>query len=167
MEVKMKSLLLAKGVLIFCQCYCFGQKWNIMLGMRYVYDSGIVLNIVIPPLVTSCKILIISVNFLAALAARRGWFQTLLLPLSNSNFWGFPLSQVSVVLLSAKNVVNAFFCFVLSPIVAVLLDAKVTYQSSLLTSALLSRYLSTFMQHLYPSCWTTFSNEQFVHLDLL
>ena len=41
------------------------------------------------------------------------------MPLSNSNFWGFPLSQVSVVLPSAKNVVNAFFCFVLSPIVAV------------------------------------------------
>ena len=56
---------------------------------------------------------------LAALAVRKGWFQTLLLPLSNSNFWGFPLSQVSVVLPSAKNVVNAFFCFVLSPIVAV------------------------------------------------
>ena len=34
-------------------------------------------------------------------------------------FLGFPLSQVSVVLPSAKNVVNAFFCFVLSPIVAV------------------------------------------------
>ena len=64
---------------------------------------------------TSCK----SVNFLAALAVRKGWFQTLLLPLSNSNFWGFPLSQVSVVLPSAKNLVNAFFCFVLSPIVAV------------------------------------------------
>ena len=34
-------------------------------------------------------------------------------------FLGFPLSQVSVVLPSAKNMVNAFFCFVLSPIVAV------------------------------------------------
>ena len=34
-------------------------------------------------------------------------------------FLGFPLSQVSVVLPSAKNVVNAFLCFVLSPIVAV------------------------------------------------
>ena len=56
---------------------------------------------------------------LAALAARKGWFQTLLLILSNSNFGGFPLSQVSVVLPSAKNVVNAFFCFVLSPVVAV------------------------------------------------
>ena len=41
------------------------------------------------------------------------------MPLSNSNFWGFPLSQVSMVLPSAKNVVNAFFCFVLSPIVVV------------------------------------------------
>ena len=71
------------------------------------------------PLVTSCKILNITVNFLAALAFRKGWFQTLLLPLSNSNFWGFPLSQVSVVLPSAKNVVNTLFCFVLSPIVAV------------------------------------------------
>ena len=68
---------------------------------------------------TSCKILNISVNFLAALAVRKGWFQTLLFPISNSNFWGFPLPQVSVVLPSAKNVVNAFFCFVLSPIVAV------------------------------------------------
>ena len=68
---------------------------------------------------TSCQILKISVNFLAALAVRKGWFQTLLLPLSNSNFGGFPLSQVSVVLPSAKNVVNAFFFFVLSPIVAV------------------------------------------------
>ena len=91
--------------------------------MRYRYDSGIVLNTVITPLVTSCKILIIMVNFLVTLAARKGWFQTLLLHLSNSNFWGFPrrfpLSQVSVVLLSANNVVNAFFCFVLSPIVAV------------------------------------------------
>ena len=67
---------------------------------------------------TSCKILNINLNFLAALAFRKGWFQTLLLPLSNSH-WGFPLSQVSVVLPSAKNVVNAFFCFVLSPIVAV------------------------------------------------
>ena len=56
---------------------------------------------------------------LAAPAVRKGWFQTLLLPFSNSNFWDFPLSQVSVVLPSAKNVVNAFFCFVLSPIVAV------------------------------------------------
>ena len=68
---------------------------------------------------TSCKILNINLNFLAALAFSKGWFQTLLLPLSNSNFWGFPLSQVSVVLPSAKNVVNAFFCFDLSPIVAV------------------------------------------------
>ena len=68
---------------------------------------------------TSCKILNISVNFLAALALGKGWFQTLLLPLSNSNFWGFLLSQLSVVLPSAKNVVNAFFCFVLSLIVAV------------------------------------------------
>ena len=68
---------------------------------------------------TSCKIINISVNFSAALAVRKGWFQTLLLPLSNSNFWGFPLSQVSAVLPSAKNVVNAFFCFVLSSIVAV------------------------------------------------
>ena len=68
---------------------------------------------------TSCQILKISVNFLAALAVRKGWFQTLLLPLSNPNFGGFPLSQVSVVLPSAKNVVNAFFFFVLSPIVAV------------------------------------------------
>ena len=53
-------------------------------------------------------------------------------------FLGFPTSQVSVALPSAKNVVNAFFCFVLSPIVAVTktnysdryfqnLDAKVTY----------------------------------------
>ena len=57
-------------------------------------------------------------NFLAALAFRKAWFQTLLLPLSNSNFGGFPLSQVSVVLPSAKNEVNAVFCFVLSPIVA-------------------------------------------------
>ena len=32
--------------------------------------SGIVLNKVIPPLVTSCKILIISVDFLAARATR-------------------------------------------------------------------------------------------------
>ena len=56
---------------------------------------------------------------LAALAVRKGWFLTLLLPLSISNCWGFPLSQVSVVLPSAKNMVNAFFCFVLSPIVAV------------------------------------------------
>ena len=86
--------------------------------MRYMYYSGIVLNIVIPPLVTSCKILIISVNFLATLVARKaGWFQTLLLPLSNSNFCGFPLSQVSVVLPSANNLVNAFF--VLNLIVAV------------------------------------------------
>ena len=93
--------------------------------------------------------------------------QTLLLPLSNSNFWGFPLSQVSVVLPSAKNVVNAFVCFVLSPIVAVAktnysdrhfqnLDAKVTYWSSFLTSAFLSRHLSTSIQHLHSSCWTTF-----------
>ena len=58
-------------------------------------------------------------NFLAALAVRKGRFQTLLLPLSNSNFWGFPLSRVSVVWPSAKNVVNAFFFFVLSPVVAV------------------------------------------------
>ena len=68
---------------------------------------------------TSWKILNISVSFLAALAVSKGCFQTLLLSLSNSNFWGFPLSQVSVVLPSAKNVVNAFFCFVLSPIDAV------------------------------------------------
>ena len=118
MEVKMKSLLLAKGVWIFCQCDCFGQKSNLtLIWERYICDSGIVLNKVIPPLVTSCKILNISVDFLAALAVRKGWFQTLLLPLSNFNFWGFPLSRVSVVLPSAKNVVNVFFCFVLSPIV--------------------------------------------------
>ena len=85
----------------------------------YIYDSDIVLNIVIPPLVTSCKILLIIVNFLAALAARKRCDFRLLLHLSNSIFWGFPLSQVSVVLLSANNVVNTFFCFVLSPIVAV------------------------------------------------
>ena len=87
---------------------------------QYIYnDSGIVLNIVIPPLVTSYKILIIIVNFLAALAARKRCDFRLLLHLSNSIFRGFPLSQVSVVLPSAKNMVNAFFCFVLSPIVAV------------------------------------------------
>ena len=40
-----------------------------------------------------------------------GWFQTLLMPLSNSNLWGFPLPQVSVVLPSANNVVNFFFRF--------------------------------------------------------
>ena len=40
------------------------QQWNHLSD-----DSGIVLNIVIPPLVASCKILIISVNFLEALAA--------------------------------------------------------------------------------------------------
>ena len=68
---------------------------------------------------TSFKILIIIVNFLAALAARKSCDFRLLLHLSNSIFWGFPLSQVSVVLPSANNVVNAFFCFVLSPIVAV------------------------------------------------
>ena len=85
----------------------------------YIYDSDIVLNIVIPPLVTSCKILLIIVNFLAALVARKRCDFRLLLHLSNSIFWGFPLSQVSVVLPSANNVVNAFFCFVLSPIVAV------------------------------------------------
>ena len=85
----------------------------------YIYDSGIVLNIVIPPLVTSCKIPIIIVNFLAALAARKRCDFRLLLHLSNSIFGGFPLSQVSVVLPSANNVVNAFFCLVLSPIVAV------------------------------------------------
>ena len=45
----------------------------------------------------------------------RGDFRLrLLLPLSNCNFWGLPLSQVSVVLPSANNVVNAFLCFVLS-----------------------------------------------------
>ena len=38
----------------------------------YTYDSDIVLNIVIPPLVSSCKILVTSVNFLVALAARKG-----------------------------------------------------------------------------------------------
>ena len=81
----------------------------------YIYDSDIVLNIVIPPLVTSCKILLIIVNFLAALAARKRCDFRLLLHLSNSIFWGFPLSQVSVVLPSANNVVNAFFCIVLSP----------------------------------------------------
>ena len=85
----------------------------------YIYDSVIVLNIVIPPLVTSCKIPIIIVNFLAALAARKRCDFRLLLHLSNSIFGGFPLSQVSVVLPSANNVVNAFFCLVLSPIVAV------------------------------------------------
>ena len=119
-------------------------------------------------------------NFLAALAARKRCNFRLLLHLSNSIFKGFPLSQVSVVLPSANNVVNAFFCFVLSPIVAVAktqlfrptlqnLDAKVTYQSSFLhvTSAILSRHLSTSMQHLHSSCWTTFSNEQFIHLHLL
>ena len=68
---------------------------------------------------TSCKILLIIVNFLAAIAARKRCDFRLLLHLSNSIFWGFPLSQVSVVLPSASNVVNAFFCFVLSPIVAV------------------------------------------------
>ena len=68
------------------------------------------------PLVTSCKIMIISVNLSTA---KKGWFQTLLLPLSNSNFWGFPLFQVSVVLPLVNNVVNAFFCFVLNPIAAV------------------------------------------------
>ena len=122
MDVKMKSLLFAKEVWIFCQCNCFGQKSNLTLISEWdmnIYDCGIVLNIFIPPLVTSCKILIINVNFLAALEVRKGWFQTLLLPLWNSNFWDFPLSQVSVVLPSANNVVNAFFCFVLSPIVAV------------------------------------------------
>ena len=86
---------------------------------KYIYDSGIVLNIVIPPLVSSCKILIVIVNFLAALAARKRCDFKLLLHLSNSIFWGFPLSQVSVMLPSANNVVNAFLCFVLSPIVAV------------------------------------------------
>ena len=65
------------------------------------------------------KILNISAYFLAALAVGKGWFQTLLLPLSKSNFWALPLSQESLVLPSAKNVVKAFFCFVLSPIVAV------------------------------------------------
>ena len=85
----------------------------------YIYDSGIVLNIVIPPPVNSCKILIIIVNFLAALAVRKRCDFRLLLHLSNSSFGGFPLSQVSVVLPSANNVVNALFCFVLSPIVAV------------------------------------------------
>ena len=68
---------------------------------------------------TSCKILLIIVNFLAAQAARKRCDFRLLLHLSNSIFWGFSLSQVSVVLPSANNVVNAFFCFVLSPIVAV------------------------------------------------
>ena len=77
------------------------------------------MNIVNHPLVTSCKILIITVNFLAALAARKRCDFRLLLHLSNSIFWGFPLSQVSVVLPSANNVVNAFFCFILSPTVAV------------------------------------------------
>ena len=38
----------------------------------YTYDSKIVLNIVIPPVMTSCKILATSVNFLVALAARKG-----------------------------------------------------------------------------------------------
>ena len=68
---------------------------------------------------TSCKILLIIVNFLAALAARKRCDFRLLLHLLNSIFWGFPLSQVSVVLPSANNVVNAFFCFVLSSIFAV------------------------------------------------
>ncbi len=97
--------------------YIYCSK-RFLLQTIYIYDSGIVLNIVIPPLVTSCKILIIIVNFLAALAARKRYDFRLLLHLSNSIFWGFPLSQVSVVSPSANNVVNAFFCFVLSPIVA-------------------------------------------------
>ena len=41
---------------------------NFFTNNIYIYDSDIVLNIVIPPLVTSCKILLIIVNFLAALA---------------------------------------------------------------------------------------------------
>ena len=88
--------------------------------MIYIHDSDRVLKIVIPPLVTNCKILILIVNFfLAALAARKRCDFRLLLHLSNSIFGGFPLSQVSVVLPSATNVVNASFSFVLSPIVAV------------------------------------------------
>ena len=38
----------------------------------YTYDSKIVLNIVISPVMTSCKILATSVNFLGALVARKG-----------------------------------------------------------------------------------------------
>ena len=42
-EVKMKSLLLAKGVWIFCQCNCFGQKSNLALIWEWdICDSGIV-----------------------------------------------------------------------------------------------------------------------------
>ena len=96
-----------------------GQSERAYYLSYFINNSDIVLNIVIPPLVTSCKILIIIVNFLAALAARKRCDSRLLLHLSNSIFWGTPLSQVSVVLPSANNVVNAFFCFVLSPIVAV------------------------------------------------
>ena len=92
---------------------------NFFTKKIFIYDSDIVLNIVIPPLVASFKILLIIVHFLAALAARKRCDFRLLLHQSNSIFWSFPLSQVSVVLPSANNVVNAFFCFVLSPIVAV------------------------------------------------
>ena len=72
----MKSLLFAKGsefsvsVIALAKnqtLYKFGNEIYM-----YMYNSSIVLNIVIPPLVTSCKILIISMNFLSALAARKG-----------------------------------------------------------------------------------------------
>ena len=53
------------------------------------------------------------------LAARKRCDFRLLLHFSNSIFWGFPLSRMSGVLPSANKTVNAFFCFVLSPIVAV------------------------------------------------
>ena len=56
------------------------QQWNHLSD-----DSGIVLNIVIPPLVASCKILIISVNFLEALAA----IDSAVAPLK-FQFLGFP-----------------------------------------------------------------------------
>ena len=81
----------------------------------YIYDSGIVLNIVIPPLVTSCKILIIIVNFLAALAARKRCDFRLLLQLSNSILGGFPLSQVSVVLPFSKQCGKRFLLFCSKP----------------------------------------------------
>ena len=46
--------------------------YSIYIINIYTYDSNIVLNIVIPALMTSCKILATSVNFLGALAARKG-----------------------------------------------------------------------------------------------
>ena len=71
--------------------YIYCSKWYFLQTIYiYIYDSGIVLNIVIPPLVTSCKILIIILNFLAALAVGRDVISDSAVAPLKFHFWGFP-----------------------------------------------------------------------------